>query len=201
MNAPDWPTPRRRDPVAHRAILAATVVLLERVGYKRLTIDAIAARAGVGKQTIYRWWPNKAALVMEAFIAAGEERVPEPDTGDLVADLEAILFPVFAQNAAYDRGTALANKGMMAEAQFDPAFHRVYAALHRSWWGPLRNVLQRAKERGELRPDVEIQALIDLMLGASWYRVLLEHAPLDRDFAHLLIRTVVAGNRPEDPPP
>src|SRR3954447_19533542 len=94
------PDPRRRDPRVRRAILDATVTLLEEVGYGRLTIEAIAARAGGSKQTIYRWWPGKAALIMEAFIAAGEERVPEPDTGSLVGDLEAILFPVFAQNEA-----------------------------------------------------------------------------------------------------
>lgn len=180
----------------HQAILAATVALLEQVGYGRLTIEAIAARAGVGKQTIYRWWPNKATLVMEAFIGAGEERVPEPDTGTLTGDLSAILIPVFAQNAAYDRGVAMANKGMMAEAQLDPAFREQYLALHRSWWGPLRNVLRRGQRRGELRDDIDPGALIDVMLGASWYRTLLEHAPLDEAFARLLIRTIVDGNRP-----
>jgi AcrR family transcriptional regulator len=188
--------PRRRDARVHRAILDATVALLERDGYKRLTIEAIARHAGVGKQTIYRWWPNKASLVMEAYIAAGEERVPEPDTGSVTGDLEAILVPVFAQNAAYDRGTARANKGMMAEAQLDPAFRATYLALHRAWWGPLRNVLERAKGRGELRADADSDALIDMMLGASWYRVLLEHAPLDAAFARLIVRTVVEGNRP-----
>jgi len=177
-------------------VLVATVILLERDGYRRLTIEAIAAEAGVGKQTIYRWWPNKAALVLEAYIAAGEERVPEPDTGSVTTDLEAILIPVFTWNAAYHHGTALANKGMMAEAQFDPDFHRAYVDLHRSWWGPLLNVLRRAQGRGEIRADVDPQALVDTMLGASWYRVLLEHAPLDADFARAVIRMVVDGNRP-----
>lgn len=190
------PDPRRRDAQAHGAILAATVDLLERDGYKKLTIESIAERAGVGKQTIYRWWPNKAALVMEAFIAVGDERAPEPDTGQVRSDLEAILIPVFALNADYATGTARANKGMMAEAQLDPAFHDTYLALHRAWWGPLRNVLERGKQRGELRADADSGALIDMMLGASWYRVLLEHAPLDEAFARLLARTVVEGNRP-----
>jgi AcrR family transcriptional regulator len=196
----DVPRQRRRDPAVHRAILAATVELLEEHGYRKLTIDAIAARAGVGKQTIYRWWPNKAAVVMEAYIAAGESRVPEPDTGSLVGDLESILVPVFAQNKVYDQGTALANKSMMAEAQLDPAFHQVYGTLHASWRGPLLNVLDRAKDRGQLRPDADSAALVDMMLGASWYRVLLEHAPLDAAFAHEIIRVVVEGNRPEVEP-
>lgn len=190
------PDPNRRDPKVHRAILDATVALLERDGYRELTIEAIAAHAGVGKQTIYRWWPGKAALVMEAYIAAGEVRVPEPDTGDVTRDLESILIPVFAQNAAYDRGTALANKSMMAEAQLDRAFLAIYVRLHRSWHGPLLNVLERAKARGELRADADSAALVDMMLGASWYRVLLEHAPLDARFARQIAATVVEGNRP-----
>lgn len=190
------PDPRRRDPAVHRAILAATVELLEASGFQQLTIEAIAAQAGVGKQTIYRWWPSKAAVVMEAYIAAGIERVPTPDTGTLTSDLEAILLPVFRQNAGYTRGTARANKGMMAEAQLNPDFHQAYVDLHRSWWGPLREVLARGVARGQLRADVDLDALIDLMLGASWYRVLLEHAPLDDHFARVIIQTVVAGNQP-----
>ncbi len=170
--------------------------MLERDGYKRLTIEGIAARAGVGKQTIYRWWPSKAALVMEAYISAADERVPPPDTGSLQGDLEAILIPVFAQNAAYDQGTAMANKGMMAEAQLDRAFHATYLALHRAWWEPLREALERGKARGEIRADADTAALIDMMLGASWYRVLLEHAPLDVAFAREVIRMAIEGNRP-----
>lgn len=189
------PRPRRRDPAVHQAILDATVLLLERNGYRSLTIEAIAAQARVGKQTIYRWWRNKAELVMEAYIAAGTQRVPEVDTGDVATDLEAILIPVFTLNADYRSGGAMANKGMMAEAQLDPEFHRIYAALHRSWWGPLATVLERAQARGQIRTDVQPQDLVDIMLGASWYRVLLEHGPLDEAFARLIIRCLVESNR------
>lgn len=132
---------------------------------------------------------------MEAFISAGEERVPEPDTGSVIGDLQAILIPVFRQNAAYRLGTAMANKGMMAEAQLSPEFHQTYVDLHRSWWGPLRNVLERGISRGEMDANLDVQVMIDMMLGASWYRVLLEHEPLSDDFARSIIRTVVDGNR------
>ena len=192
------PNPTRRDPRVHQAILEATVALLERDGYKRLTIEAIAAQAGVGKQTIYRWWPGKAALVMEAYIQAADVRVPPPDTGTVQGDLEAILLPVFRHNAVYTQGTARANKGMMAEAQLDPAFHRTYLELHRAWWGPLRELLERAQARGELRSETDVDAIIDLLLGASWYRLLLEHAPLDDTFAHQIIATVLDGIRNPD---
>ena len=152
--------PRRRNRTVHRRILEATLALLEQHGYGKLTIEEIASFAGVGKQTIYRWWPNKAALVMEAFITAGEERVPEPDNGNIISDLEDILIPVFAQNANFRSGTALANKGMMAEAQLDPQFHQIYLQLHRSWWGPLLSVLDRARGRpGRRRGRVRVAPL------------------------------------------
>lgn len=183
----------RRDPAVHRAILDATVAVLEEGGYGRLTIEAIAARAGVGKQTIYRWWSGKAALVMEAYTAVSAVRAPEPDTGTLTGDLLAILRPVFALNADYARGTALANKGMMAEAQTDPAFRTIYGQLHAAWRGPLRNVLLRGRARGDLRASADPDALVDIILGASWYRLLLEHAPLDEHFAREIVATVVGS--------
>lgn len=189
------PDPRRRDPGVHRAILDATVRLLEAHGYKALTIEAIAAEAEVGKQTIYRWWSSKAALVMEAYIDVSATRAPEPDTGEVGADLEAILLPVFKLNRHPERGTALANKSLMAEAQMDRDFLKTYAALHRAWRGPLRNIFERAKTRGQLAPETDSDALIDMLLGAAWYRMLLEHAPLTPAFARTLIKTVVDGNR------
>lgn len=190
------PDPERRSCAAHRAILDATVELLESGGYKKLTIEAIAARAGVGKQTIYRWWPGRAALVMEAYMGAADVRAPGADTGSVIGDLESILLPVFEQNAMYDRGTALAVKSMMAEAQLDPAFRRAFLRLIASWHEPLRRAVERGKARGELRADADPDALIDMMLGASWYRVLLEHAPLDARYAHQIVTTIVEGNRP-----
>lgn len=192
------PDAERRDPRVHQAILDAAVKRLEQDGYKRLTIEAIAAEAGVGKQTIYRWWPGKAALVMEAYAMAAEVRAPEPDTGNVVDDLQAILLPVFRQNEHYDRGVARVVKSLMAEAQLDPSFLQTFHHLTDSWHAPLRNVLERAKDRGELRADADSDALIDIMLGASWHRVLLEHAPLDARFAHEIVKTIVDGNRPAD---
>ena len=187
------PNSARRDPAAHQAILDATVAILEEGGYGRLTIEAVAARAGVGKQTIYRWWPGKATLVLEAYTAVSAVRSPLPDTGDLGDDLLALLLPIFALNAVYDRGTALANKGMMAEAQVDPAFRETYGRLHAAWRGPLRDILARGQARGELRAATDLDALVDTILGAAWYRLLLEHAPLDERFAREIVATVTGG--------
>lgn len=187
------PDPERRNAESHRAILNATVKLLEQGGYKNLTIEGIAAKAGVGKQTIYRWWDSKANLVMEAYMSASDVRVPEPHTGTLEGDLKAILLPVFDLSKDYDKGNALANKTLMAEAQLDRNFLATYAELHRYWWAPLQRVLERAKERGELSKQADTQALIDVMLGAAWYRMLLEHASLDEAFADTIIGLVTSN--------
>ncbi|MEZ5411493.1 MAG: TetR/AcrR family transcriptional regulator [Acidimicrobiales bacterium] len=190
----EGPKPRRRNPESRRAILAATVELLEEVGYRGLTIEGVAQRAGVGKQTIYRWWQgSKPALVLEAFTRASDERVEPPDTGSVRGDLLAILEPVFALQDDLRHGTALANKTLMAEAQLDPGFHPRYVELHAHWWGPLLAAVERGVARGELRPDADAALVVDALLGAAWYRLLLEHAPLDVAAARRLVDMVLYG--------
>ncbi|WP_407542611.1 TetR/AcrR family transcriptional regulator (plasmid) [Deinococcus radiomollis] len=174
--------------------------MLEELGYKRLSIEAIAARAGVGKQTIYRWWKGKGLLVIEAFAHATSARateLPTADSGSVAEDLRRLLLSVFDRNAHYDRGAAPATKSMMAEAQLDREFLATFRELVQSWHGLFLRVLERGKERGELRPDADSAALVDLLMGATWYRVLLEHAPLDKAYADTIIRTVLEGNRPD----
>lgn len=190
------PDPGRRSDVSHRAILAATVSLLEEGGYQALTVEGVARRAGVGKQTIYRWWGgSKAALVLEAFQEVGEDRVDPPDTGDARTDLVTILRAVFALHADRDVGTALANRTLMAEAQHDPDFHDRYRRLHEHWMGPMRDAVRRGVDRGDLRDDVDPDLVVDLLQGASWYRLLLGHAPLDDDAAEAMVDTVLDGCR------
>ncbi len=188
------PDPGRRNEQSHRAILDATVVLLEEVGYRKLTIEGVARRAGVGKQTIYRWWNgSKSTLVLEAFTHASDERVEPPDTGNVRDDLLAIVEPVFALHPDLRTGTALANKTLMAEAQLDVDFHPHYADLHRHWWGPLRAAVERGVARGELRSDTDAGLVVDALLGAAWYRLLLEHAPLDKRTAVTLVDMILTG--------
>lgn len=188
------PDPRRRDPESHAAILRATVEILEQGGYRNLTIEGVARRAGVGKQTIYRWWHgSKPALVLEAFTQASDERVDPPDTGSVRADLLAIMEPVFQMQVDPHAGTALANKTLMAEAQLNHDFHARYAELHRHWWGPLLAAVERGVERGELVADTDPGMVVDLLLGFGWYRLLLEHAPLDRTVAVSVVDSVLNG--------
>ncbi len=193
---PDGPDPQRRSPTSHRAILDATIALLEEGGYQALTIEGVARRAGVGKQTIYRWWDgSRAALVLEAFQGAGEERIRPPDSGDVRTDLVAILRPVFALHTDREAGTALANRTLMAEAQRDPDFHARYRRLHEHWMEPMRDAVRRGIDRGQLRDDVDPGVVVDLLQGASWYRLLLDHAPLDDRAADEMVDTVLDGCR------
>jgi AcrR family transcriptional regulator len=190
------PDADRRSHRSHQAVLDATVELLEEVGYRHLTIEGVAKRAGVGKQTIYRWWHgSKAALVLEAFTRVSDERVDPPDTGDIRSDLLAILEPVFHLQADLRTGTALANKTLMAQAQLDPEFHPHYVDLHRHWWGPLRAAVERAIERGQLLAGADPDLVVDTLLGAAWYRLLLEHAPLDTEAAAALVDMILDGLR------
>jgi AcrR family transcriptional regulator len=191
---PAAPNLARRSARSHRAILGATVELLEEVGYRNVTIEGVARRAGVGKQTIYRWWNgSKPSLVLEAFTQASDDRVEPPDTGSVRTDLLAILVPVFELQADLRSGTALANKSLMAEAQLDPEFHERYVGLHRHWWGPLRAAVVRGIERGELAGSTDPDLVVDVLLGTAWYRLLLEHAPLDAAAALSVVDLVLGG--------
>lgn len=180
---------RRRSDQAHQAILQATLEILSQVGYRAMTIEAIAARAGVGKKTIYRWWPSKAAVALEALIASTEEQVPFPDTGSLAGDLTTYFEQSFA-GLRGKAGTALS--GLAAEAQLDPEFARKF---QRVFIVPRKQglvaLLQRGVQRGELAPDTNLDVLADLIYGAKWYRFLLYPAPLDTDFAREIVEIIM----------
>jgi AcrR family transcriptional regulator len=180
---------RRRSDKAHQAILQATMEVLSQEGYRGTTIEGIAARAGVGKKTIYRWWPSKAAVVLEAITAYSEIYVPFSDTGSLQGDLLAYFersFPGLQGKA----GTALS--GLAAEAQLDPEFAREF---QRMFIVPrkkaLITLLQRGIDKGEIAPDTNLDVLADLIYGAKWYRLLLYPAPLDDAFAREIVQLIM----------
>jgi hypothetical protein len=136
---------------------------------------------------------SKSDLVLEVFTQASDERVEPPETGTTRRDLLAILEPVFDLHHDLRSGTALANKTLMAEAQLDVDFHPRYVELHRHWWGPLRDAIRRGIDRGEVDPDVDPDVIVDSVLGFAWYRLLLEHAPLDRAAAAAVVDVVLGG--------
>ncbi|WP_026415180.1 TetR/AcrR family transcriptional regulator [Actinomadura oligospora] len=177
---------RPRSEAARRAILDAAMEALQERGYAALTMQGIAARAGVGKQTVYRWWPSKADVVLEAMAGMADEMVAVPDEGSLEADLDAFLAATFHQ-----RGQRAVLVGLMAEALLDPAFAAQFKErflLARR--AVFRSILERAAARGEVAPDVDLDLLGDIVYGVLWYRLMLGHAPLDEDLGRRLSRLV-----------
>jgi AcrR family transcriptional regulator len=186
---------RPRSEAARQAIQAAAVDELAERGYAALTVEGIAARAGVGKQTIYRWWLSKADVVLDAILDLAASRVPEPDRGSLAADLTAFLTASFRQ-----RNQRPVLVGLMAQSVLDPAFAAVFR--EKFLFGrraALRRVLARAADRGELRPGTDIEMAMDVVFGVLWYRMLVDHAPLSaasgRDLAAFVVRAIAAENR------
>ncbi len=188
-NAESFAPCRRRSDQAHQAILQATMELLKQEGYRDMTIEAIAARAGVGKKTIYRWWPSKAAVALETLTSYAEMHVPFSDTGSLERDLLAYFELSFA-GLQGKSGTVLS--GLAAEAQLDPEFarefQRTFIVARKQ---ELVALLQNGLQRGELAPDTNLEVLADLIYGAKWYRFLLYPAPLDEAFAREIVRLIL----------
>lgn len=189
---------RRRSRRSHDAIVQATQELLVEHGYQALTIEGVAARAGVGKQTIYRWWPSRAALVLEAYLAGSDAIPPPAETADTHADVRAMLDWLVAVLAQPIGGKVVA--GLVADLKHDPdlaeRFHRdVVPARRRA----MRDALERGKERDEIRADADLDLAVDALHGAVFYRLLLSGEPLEPQFTEQLANQVIRGIEPARP--
>ena len=188
---------RPRSEAARRAILRAATDLLARDGFADVTVEAIAAEAGVGKATLYRWWPGKAAVLLDAFLVATDPCTPFPDTGCLEEDLRGQM-RALAQALGGCAGTVL--RGVLAEVQSDPdaaeAFRTRYLAPRRA---EMRRVLERARARGQLCPQADLDTAADALYGPLFYRLTAGHAPLDAAFVDSLLTLVFRGIRPDCP--
>jgi AcrR family transcriptional regulator len=175
---------RPRDARADEAIIDATLQLLGQGGIVGVSIEAVAATAGVGKATIYRRWPSKEALVLHAMLL-GAEQPAVPDTGSLRDDLESYLLDVLARLDAYRHHDVLPH--LVGAASYDPEVRRALAEYTRDRQAPLRAMFARAEQRGELSADHDHDILIDAVLGAVNYRRLMSGDPLDREFVVTLL--------------
>jgi AcrR family transcriptional regulator len=186
---------RRRSERSHRAILAATQELLVEQGYRELTIEGVAARAGVGKQTIYRWWPSRAALVLEAYLAGSDAIAPPPEAGSAREDVRALLDWLVAVLAQPIGGRVVA--GLVADLPHDrelaERFHQDVVPARR---GAMLAALERGRERGEIRADADLELAVDSLHGAVFYRLLLSGEPLDAEFTQQLVEQVLEGLEP-----
>jgi AcrR family transcriptional regulator len=183
---------RRRNRKSHEAILAAALKLVKVRGYAAVTIEAIASEAGVGKQTIYRWWSSKASVVFEALSKTIKADAPLPNTGSLETDLEEFLGKMFVGLVKTGAGRVIASLFSEAQAnsEFDSAFRSEYLSPRRD---ALRQILEKGKDRKELCPDVDLDLAIDSFYGSMLYRMLNPYAPLDRKFARKLVRQLLKG--------
>jgi AcrR family transcriptional regulator len=188
------PPGRPRSEEARIAILRSTLEVLGKHGFSDLTIEGIADRAAVGKATVYRWWPNKGALIADAFASSTTRNLRFPDTGSLLKDMSRQmqqLVKVFSS----PRGRIVS--AILAAGQTDP---ELIEAFRERFLRPRRReayaTLRRGILRGELRKDVDLDLLLDSLYGPIYMRFLIQHDRLTPDFINRLCSLILRGARP-----
>jgi AcrR family transcriptional regulator len=185
---------RPRSEQARLAILRSTLKLLEENGFSDLTIEAVAAHAGVGKATVYRWWPNKAALIADAFAGSTSRKLHFPDTGSVYTDMSQQMRQV-VKIFRSRRGRIVS--AMLGGGQSD---RDLIAAFRERFLWPRRReayvTLRQGIQRGELRKDLDKDLLLDSLYGPIYMRFLIRHDKLTPDFVDRLCQLVLAGARP-----
>jgi AcrR family transcriptional regulator len=191
---PTRPAGRPRDPAVNGAILSATRQLLVEVGYAGVSIDAVAARAEVGKPTIYRRYASKAALVFEAVFGRTKVKA-DPDTGSLAGDLREAYSWAVEEFAAPEARAAL--PGLVADLTANPQLADLVRGLViEPEYLRVRAVLERARDRGEIHADADLTLAIDAFTGTALARVLILDRPVDHNFGERLVDLIVNGLAP-----
>lgn len=185
------PRGRPRSEQAHEAILEAALEIAREVGYDALTMDAVAARAGVGKATLYRRWSSKELLMAEAV-----ERIMRsfsaPDTGSLKRDLYALMVSHLGMYRD-PQGVTMLSSLVAAMARSTPIAQAVREGFVGARRALLRQVLERALVRGELRRRLDVELVIDLLSGPVFYRFLVTGDPVEEQYTRRLVDTVLKG--------
>jgi AcrR family transcriptional regulator len=185
---------RPRSEPARLAILRSTLRLLEKKGFSELNIEAVAAQAGVGKTTVYRWWPNKAALIADAFATSTSQKLHFPDTGSVRADMSQQMCQVIKIFRSR-RGRIVS--AIVGGGQSD---RELIAAFRERFLWPRRReayaTLRRGILRGELRKDLDMDLVLDSLYGPIYMRFLIQHDKLTPDFVDSLCELVLGGGRP-----
>ena len=185
---------RPRSEASREAVLAAASALLDEVGCAALTIEGVAARAGVGKSTIYRWWPTKGAIIIEAFLASISPAIAFRTTASARADLKRQLRSVVR---AYNGKDGRTVRDLIALGQSDPAmlmaFTEGYIEPRRRL---ARTVLDRARANGEIDQAADLDEVVDGLYGPIFTRLLFRHAPLTEDFIEHHVEIVLNGLGP-----
>ena len=182
---------RPRSQESRAAVLRATSELMRQVGLRAMTTEDIAARSGASKATIYKWWPNKYAVAVEAFLSEMAVESADPDTGSAREDFRLALCGLVHFYTS-ENGRAYAQ--LVGEAQFDP---KIGAELRDHLVGTRRELVRaiwdRGVARGELRADVDPEVAIDLIFAPAMYRLVAGHAPLDDTAAEAVVDAAMRG--------
>ena len=199
----DASTPRNgsgTDPrvvLSRERVLTATLDLLTQAGLGGLTIDEVAKRSGVAKTTIYRHWPNRNALIIDACLRMTDGDDEPPDTGSLEGDVKAILTDL-AELLVTARWSSML-PSIVDAAERDPEIAEVHSRLQRWHAAPLRAALERAARRGEIPPEADLSAIAAALRGPLYFRRWFSREPIDDSFVDLIVQSVLAGVR-RDPP-
>ncbi|MEK8213735.1 TetR/AcrR family transcriptional regulator [Paenibacillus sp. FSL L8-0463] len=186
---------RPRNMETQSSILKSSYELLLEHGFAAVTVEKIAERAGVSKATIYKWWPNKAAVVMDGFLSATTERLPLPDTGSVYKDIL-----IHATNLAR---FLISREGKMiteiiGEGQLDEGLAEAYRTRY---FKPrrleARQLLEQGVKRGELHAELDIGICTDLIYGPIFYRLLLTGETLDDAYIEKLVKLGFQGVAPD----
>ncbi|WP_225805108.1 TetR/AcrR family transcriptional regulator [Streptomyces sp. NK15101] len=198
------PDASRRSERSRRAIFDAALALVTETGYAKTTVEGIAARAGVGKQTIYRWWPSKAAVLLDAYLdlaarageALGEDARSEiPDTGDLAADLKHVLRATVDEmtDPAFDGPT----RALAAEGIVDPELGaRFTEALLEPQLRYYVRRIEAAQAKGDVDPGADPRVAVELLVGPLHHRWIHRTLPLTHAYADTLVDLVLRGLAP-----
>lgn len=173
------------------AVLGAAAELLTEVGYEQMSVEDVAARAGVHKTTVYRRWPTKADLTADAVQLHSAEAIPIPDTGSVVEDLKLLARDVVA-NIGTEGGSRRSRSIAAAASTSD----ELATAMHGFWAHRLSlsgEVVKRAIERGELPPSVDANLIIETVIGPLWLRLLLTGEPITEDLADEVVELLATG--------
>jgi AcrR family transcriptional regulator len=192
---PPAPEPKRRGRQrslsAQAAVLTATCELLEQKCLRQVTTEAIAQRSGVSKATIYKWWPNKALVALDAFTLRMTEDVPTPDTGSALADFTAQLQSLVG---FYTSPAGRVFCQFIAEGQSDPGFLALFRERFlQSRRNAVRVMWQRGVDRGDIREGLDVEVVLDLIYGPVIFRLLAGHGPLNDREAASIVATVFSG--------
>lgn len=184
---------RPRSNEAQQAILQAALDLVSSKGFRAITVDQIAAKAGVGKTTLYRRWPNKAALVMDALL---QLIGPQTDFPPSTRALNSLRKQLDLQAKFFRSKYGLLIRSLLAEAQSDEELAR---AFRERWIEPRRQgvirTLKAAIKEGALRKNIDLETTTDMLYGPIYYRLLLGTGAIDAAFIDLLYMQFLAGHR------